>query len=132
MLKAFRIFGTNVLGEMSVEELQMELDLVEAKLESISLGYEVGMIQRSGKGWLYSRLEDRSSDDSAYIEIEISAHLQSALVEQCLLTDPDGQPDIHVFGDLDQVELRWWLAPIIEKWGEVEAYLNGDLVEFYS
>ena len=103
---------------------------LEGKIEQINLGFEVGIIERTTGGWRYARLADRSSDDSGYVELELSSPLQEALIEQLLLTDPDGQPDIHVHGELSAQELGDWLGPIIAKWGEIEVYLNGDLVEF--
>lgn len=105
------------------------LDL-EGKIEQINLGLEVGIIERTEGGWHYARLADRSSDDTGYVELELSSTLQEALIEQWLLTDPDGQPDIHVHAELSAQELGHWLGPIIAKWGEIEVYLNGDLVEF--
>lgn len=103
---------------------------LEGKIEQINLGLEVGIIERTEGGWHYARLADRSSDDSGYVELELSSPLQEALIEQWLLTDPDGQPDIHVHAELSAQELGDWLGPIIAKWGEIEVYLNGDLVEF--
>lgn len=105
------------------------LDL-ECKIEQIELGFEVGIIERTGDGWRYARLADRSSDDGGYVELELTKPLQEALIAQWLLTDPDGQPDIHVHGSLSSQELQEWLSPIIAKWGDVEVYLNGDVVEF--
>lgn len=109
---------------------QAELLDVEGKIEQIDLGFEVGIIERTADGWHYARLADRSSDDSGFIELELKSPLQEALIAQWLLTDPDGQPDIHVHGSLSSQELQEWLSPIIAKWGEVEVYLNGDVVEF--
>lgn len=103
------------------------LDL-EGKIDQIDLGFEVGIIERVADGWHYARLADRSSDDSGYVELELASPLQEALIEQWLLTDPDGQPDIHVHGSLSPQELRDWLSPIIAKWGEIEPYLNGDSI----
>jgi hypothetical protein len=107
---------------------QTDLLALESKIDQIELGFAVGIIQRSGGGWHYARLADRGSDDSSYVELELRSPLQEALTMQWLLTDPDGQPDILVHGTLSEPELRWWLAPIIDKWGEIEVYLNGDEV----
>jgi hypothetical protein len=103
---------------------------IEGKIDQIDLGFELGIIQRSVDGWHYARLADRSSDDSDYVELELGSPLQTRLIAECLLTDPDGQPDIHVHGNISSVELRVWLIPIVAKWGEVQAYLNGELVQF--
>ena len=103
------------------------LDL-ECKIEQIELGFEVGIIERTAHGWHYARLADRSSDDSAYIELQLASPLQEALIAQWLLTDPDGQPDIHVHGSVSSQELKEWLTPIVAKWGEVEVYRNGDFL----
>ncbi len=111
---------------MNLAEL---LDL-ESKIEQIDLGFEVGIIERTADGWHYARLADRSSDDGGYVELELASPLQEALIAQWLLTDTDGQPDIYVHGSLSSKELKEWLTPIIAKWGEVEVYLNGDVVEF--
>jgi len=100
----------------------LNLEEVENKIESISLGFEVGNISREGEGWLYQRLEDRSGEDGTYSTLKLSSPLQIALIEQWLLTDPDGQEDIVVHGSIAQEEIEWWLEPIIAKWGPVEFY----------
>lgn len=107
-----------------------ELIDLEGKIEQIDRGFEVGIIERTAVGWRYARLADRSSDDSGYIELELASPLQEALIAQWLLTDPDGQPDIHVHGSLSSKELKEWLTRIIAKRGKIEVYLNGDEVIF--
>jgi hypothetical protein len=100
----------------------VNLTEIEKKIESISLGYEVGNISRDGDGWLYQRVENRGDDDGAYVTQRLSSPLQTELIKQWLLTDPDGQPDIVVHGSISNDELRWWLSPIVAKWGPVEFY----------
>jgi hypothetical protein len=101
----------------------MDLLEVEGKIESISLGYEIGNISREEDVWLYQRLEDRSGDAGIYTTLKLPSPLQTALIDQWLLTDPDGQEDIVVHGTITEAELEWWLEPIVAKWGSVESYL---------
>jgi hypothetical protein len=71
---------------------QTDLFDLEGKIDQIGLGLEVEIIERAAEGWHYSRLSDRSSDDSPYVSVELKSPLQEALTTQWLLTDPDGQP----------------------------------------
>ena len=106
----------------------MNLLEIENKIEQIDLGYEIGQIRRNGEVWHYMRLTNPGEDDGLYDGLTLPSPLQAALVESWLLTDPDGQPDILVHGTISELELRWWLAPIIEKWGQIDVSLNGDEV----
>ena len=72
---------------------------------------------------MYQRLEDRSGDEGIYTTLRLASPLQTSLIEQWLLTDPDGQEDIVVHGSITQKEIEWWLKPIIAKWGPVDFYM---------
>jgi hypothetical protein len=106
----------------------VNLTEIEKKIESISLGFEVGNISREGDGWLYQRLENRGEDDGEYETLSLSSPLQTELINLWLLTDPDGQPDIVVHGSISDDELRWWLGPILKKWGDDGVWVNGEQI----
>lgn len=107
-----------------------ELQLVESKLDTIELGYGLGEIRRFEADWQCARLADRGDDDSALIITQLASPLQMALIENCLLFDNDGQPDICVHGSITPQELRWWLEPIVHKWNHGPVYVNGETWDF--
>ena len=97
---------------------------IESKIEAIEISYEDGEIRPEGDGWFYIHVVDRD-EDSGYVEMFLAKPLQTRLVEKDLLTQ-EYEVYLSVGGDISHEELKWWIEPIIQKWGPLEVFLNGE------
>lgn len=96
---------------------------IESKIEVIDISYEDGQIRPEGDGWFYIHIVDRD-DNAGYVKMFLAKPLQTRLLEKDLLTQ-EYEVYLSVGGDLTRDELKWWIEPIIQKWGPLEIFLNG-------